>query len=296
MFKWQAEESNRIWITWNKSGQRSFRSNLNKVKSGVDKGDWMDPSMRRSLQAKWNEDEYKKKFEQNKKNRTSEISGSVHTGGSIPFTETRRRLAKELNRELNEFEIFKKTHTRKNDQGQEVWVDHRSQTVAEAFERLNAEASLQSAKSDSTSSPAINEHHIFYQVVSGRNKKGRIYGLGSQGNQSYPSPSGSTYNSSCGSVTQDFEQMKLQFTQMNEENQQMRQTMSQMNTENEQLRQQIQDMLRWRDQMNQMMSRIFSNSTPPGPSRNSPGGNPFCNDKGNDGEDEENENDEDDDC
>lgn len=162
MFKWQAEESNRIWITWNKSGQRSFRSNLNKVKSNADKGDWMDPSVRRSLQAKWNEDEYKKKYEQNKKNRTSEIGGSMHTGESIPFAETRRRLiiiffismfqnfnnlyselyfflftsyifviqTKKLNREPNEFEIFKKTHTRKNDQGQEVWVDHRSQTVA----------------------------------------------------------------------------------------------------------------------------------------------------------------------
>lgn len=135
---------------------------MNKVKSGADKGDWMDPSVQRALlQAKWDEDEYKKRFEQNKKNRTSEISGSVHTGRSIHFTETRRRLvitfsilifqnfnnlysglyfilftsyvfviqAKELNREPNEFEVFRKSHTQKNDQGQEMWVDHRSQTV-----------------------------------------------------------------------------------------------------------------------------------------------------------------------
>ena len=38
--------------------------------------------------------------------------------------------AKELDREPNEFEIFRRTHTRKDDQGQEVWVDNRSKAVA----------------------------------------------------------------------------------------------------------------------------------------------------------------------
>ena len=37
--------------------------------------------------------------------------------------------ARELNREPNEFKIFKRTHTRKDDQEQEVWVDNRSKTV-----------------------------------------------------------------------------------------------------------------------------------------------------------------------
>lgn len=50
----------------------------------------------------------------------------------------------------------------------------------------------------------------------------------------------------------------------------------------------------WRDQINQMMSRVLSKSTPPEPSRNSPGGDLFHNGKGNEGEEEENENDEND--
>ena len=38
--------------------------------------------------------------------------------------------AKELDCEPNEFEIFRRTHTRKDDQGQKVWVDNRSKVVA----------------------------------------------------------------------------------------------------------------------------------------------------------------------
>ena len=38
--------------------------------------------------------------------------------------------AKELDREPNEFKVFKRTHTRKDDQGQEVWVDNRSKGIA----------------------------------------------------------------------------------------------------------------------------------------------------------------------
>ena len=52
--------NNRIWITWNKSGRRSFRNNLSKVKCGVDKGDWMDPIVQRALQAKQDDDKHKK--------------------------------------------------------------------------------------------------------------------------------------------------------------------------------------------------------------------------------------------
>ena len=38
--------------------------------------------------------------------------------------------AKELDREPNEFEIFRRTHTRNDDQGQEVWVDNRAKALA----------------------------------------------------------------------------------------------------------------------------------------------------------------------
>ena len=38
--------------------------------------------------------------------------------------------AKELDCEPNEFEIFRRIHTQKDDQGQEVWVDNRSKAIA----------------------------------------------------------------------------------------------------------------------------------------------------------------------
>ena len=70
---------------------------MNKIKGGSDKGEWMDSMVRRTLQAKWDEDEYKKKSEQNKKNCTSETGGSLHTDGSISFTESRRRMVINFN-------------------------------------------------------------------------------------------------------------------------------------------------------------------------------------------------------
>ena len=72
---------------------------MNKIKGGGDKGEWMNPMVRQALQLKWNEDEYKKKSEQNKKSRASETGGSVHTCGFIPFTERRRRMV--INFDLN---------------------------------------------------------------------------------------------------------------------------------------------------------------------------------------------------
>ena len=62
-FKWQPKESDRIWITWNKSGRKSFRNNLNKIKESADKGEWMDPIMQLALRAKCDENEYKKQVE-----------------------------------------------------------------------------------------------------------------------------------------------------------------------------------------------------------------------------------------
>ena len=62
-FKWKLDESDRIWITWNKFSQRSFRNNFKQIKGGGDKDEWMDLMVWWTLQAKWDEDKYKKKFE-----------------------------------------------------------------------------------------------------------------------------------------------------------------------------------------------------------------------------------------
>ena len=73
---------------------------MNKIKGGIDKGEWMDPMVLQTLQEKWDADEYKKKCEQNKKNRASETGGSLYTGGSIHFSESRRRMV--INFDVNE--------------------------------------------------------------------------------------------------------------------------------------------------------------------------------------------------
>ncbi|XP_052177618.1 uncharacterized protein LOC127791679 [Diospyros lotus] len=284
---WQADENDRIWLTWNKSGRRSFRSHLHRIRNGEDEAMWMDPDVRKALDAKWAEESNKKIATQNKKNRASETGGSLHTGGSIPFSLTRRRLATELNREPNEFEFFRRTHTRKDNQGEEVWVDDRSRAIAEKYERLSAEASSSSTSTGESSSPTVNEHDIFYQAVSGRNRKGRIYGLGSQANLLYPSTTNRSSQSSS-HMSPEFQQMKLKVTQLTDE-------LLESRAENRQLRQWQEQVTAWQSEMNIVISRLTKQSTADaGPSTVPGGSDPVADQDESDNHEDENANNNDD--
>ena len=95
---------------------------------------------------------------------------------------------------------------------------------------MSAEAFSSSVSTGEFSSPIVNEYDLFYQAVSGWNKKGQIYSLGSQANLLYPTTSTNHSSQSFSNMSQEFEQMRLKVTQLNEE-------LLQSQVENQQLRQ-----------------------------------------------------------
>ena len=110
------------------------------------------------------------------------------------------------------------------------------------FERLNAEASLVSAGGSESSSPPVDERHIFYQAISGRNRKRRVYGLRSQARQSYPIGSDSSSSGSYG-VLSELEQMRLTVARMNDELNASRIEVTEVRNENVQLRETLQHVM-----------------------------------------------------
>nr|GMD22552.1 putative transposase En/Spm [Ipomoea batatas] len=73
--------------------------------------------MKIQYQTLWDNADFKRLSEKNKKNRNSDCGGmgpSLHTGGSIPMTEHRRRLKEKLGEEPSHAVLFQATHKRKN--------------------------------------------------------------------------------------------------------------------------------------------------------------------------------------
>ncbi|MED6210545.1 hypothetical protein PIB30_065074 [Stylosanthes scabra] len=106
----------------------------------------------------------------NKTNRASSTGGSLHTGGSITYPATVKKMAIELGRPPTQSEVFVRTHTKKKDQGQ--YVDTRS----EQFVAVKAEVKrLEDERLPP--GPPINEDEVWDCMVGDR-KKGQIYGKG----------------------------------------------------------------------------------------------------------------------
>ncbi|XP_052207983.1 uncharacterized protein LOC127811838 [Diospyros lotus] len=255
---------------------------MHRIRNGEDEAIWMDPDVRKPLDAKWAEERNKKIATQNKKNRASETGGLLHTGRSIPFSLTRRRLATELNCEPNEFEFFRRTHTRKHNQEKKC-----GSMTDLGPSLLSAEASSSSVSTGESSSPTVNEHDIFYQAISGRNRKGRIYGLGSQANLLYPSTTNRSSQSSS-NMSLEFEQMRLKITQLNDE-------LLESRAENRQLQQWQEQVTAWQSEMNIVISRLTKQSTADaGSSTVLSGSDPVANQDKNDNDEDENDNNNDD--
>ncbi|KAI0499759.1 hypothetical protein KFK09_017967 [Dendrobium nobile] len=114
--------------------------------------------------------------EQNKQNRASDCGGlgsSLHTGGSVPHTEHRRRLF--LGREPTPLELHTRTHQHQADH---QWVDEKAKKAHDDFVRAR-ESRQSTGEGSSSGSAHISEYHTWLDVVGGR-QRGRVYGMGSQ--------------------------------------------------------------------------------------------------------------------
>ncbi|XP_019257782.1 PREDICTED: uncharacterized protein LOC109235999 [Nicotiana attenuata] len=132
-----------------------------------------------SWQAHWSSEKWLEKSRVATQNRCSETGGpgtgpSKHTGGSRSTVEHTIKLAIELHRPANSWDIFKKLHKRKDGN----FVDTKSKTVGDKMEVAMATAIL-SSSDDSQKFQNADINRLNLDVVGGE-KKRRVYGLGSQ--------------------------------------------------------------------------------------------------------------------
>ncbi|KAH0725731.1 hypothetical protein KY284_001596 [Solanum tuberosum] len=100
---------------------------------------------------------------------------SKHTGGSRSTVEHTIKLAIELRRPPNSWDIFKKLHKRKD----VSFVDAKSKCINDKMEVVLA-AAISSSSNDSQEVQELDINSLYFDVVGGE-KKRRVYGLGSQG-------------------------------------------------------------------------------------------------------------------
>ncbi|XP_074324507.1 uncharacterized protein LOC141661404 [Apium graveolens] len=142
----------------------------------------------------WKTPEFKKKSEIQKKNRKGgDGQPSTHTCGSCSHRTHAADLAKELKRKPHPREVFKHTHFKAG-----KWVDEKSKLTHEAIEDLLKQ---NSQKVDgSAESQIVDEVGAYFDAVGGRNKKYRVYGIGSSQNIFYGL--GKSYNNGVSETSQ----------------------------------------------------------------------------------------------
>ncbi|MED6196686.1 hypothetical protein PIB30_049686 [Stylosanthes scabra] len=103
----------------------------------------------------------------NKTNRASSTGGSLHTGGSITYPATAKKMAIELGRPPTQSEVFVQTHTKKKKIREAVKAE---------VKRLEDERDARIA-AGLPPGPPINEDEVWDRMAGSR-KKDRIYGKG----------------------------------------------------------------------------------------------------------------------
>nr|GMD91145.1 putative transposase En/Spm [Ipomoea batatas] len=149
-----------------------------KVRKQLAKGEghpkWMsDPVLAQYLSI-WNQENFKKLAEKNKKNRNSDCGGlgpSLHTAGSIPMTEHRRRLKEKLGEEPSHAALFQATHKRKKT---DSFVCKKAQQVMDAATQIQQ------------TQPELGDSNVWYEAAGGLKKGGYVFGFGSDTPHYFP--------------------------------------------------------------------------------------------------------------
>ncbi|MED6173179.1 hypothetical protein PIB30_056824 [Stylosanthes scabra] len=174
-----------IYESWRMRAAKRLREMMHEIRNKGVPHRWIRDDLWDRLVEFWRQEDYKKLKQTNKKNRASETSRSLHTGGSTTYEATRERMALELGRPPTQSEVFARTHTRKEDQ---LWVDRRSEDANGAFlEELKRLQTERQAIIDAggLEPPPIDEDAVWTRIAGGR-KRGRIYGKGVVPSHKYP--------------------------------------------------------------------------------------------------------------
>ncbi|MQM01387.1 hypothetical protein Taro_034145 [Colocasia esculenta] len=141
---------------------------------------WMRIEVWSSLCDKWNTEEWKKRSQAGRENRSKVPEANVHTSGSISFATQKRRMEVDLGREAKYREVFDRTHKKK---GTDQYISMRSQEVAEEYARLMTNKYGE----DIDQQPTIDREA--WIAAAGPPKKGRVYGFGESLDSSQVLPS-----------------------------------------------------------------------------------------------------------
>ncbi|KAF2309750.1 hypothetical protein GH714_004929 [Hevea brasiliensis] len=138
--------------------------------------------------AHWSTSEWIAKSRIAAQNRCSKTSGpstglTKHTGGSSFTVERNLKMAEELHRDPNSWEVFKKLHKKNKKKKDETFVDARSQSINAMVVAATADATLNSQDDDSQEI-SVNVNRLYLAIVGGE-KKQRVYGLGSHASTLY---------------------------------------------------------------------------------------------------------------
>ncbi|XP_039682842.1 uncharacterized protein [Medicago truncatula] len=177
-FKWLANDEANIKKSFNSRGSLALKNALFKVRSGDDKGEWVGVDNLKQLEVKWKEEKWQKNSMTNKQNRQSKVGHNVHSGGSISARVHSKKMRVELDREPTWFEIYDKLHRPKGKP--DGWFNETQARIAEMYQTQMFEKHSQSGEISSQQPTEEIHNDIYMEIVGGINKKGHIFGLGSQ--------------------------------------------------------------------------------------------------------------------
>lgn len=92
MFKWLERDEDRIKKCFHSRGTEALSNAMYRVRSGQDKGNWINPNILEQLRLEWNNEDWLEKSRKNKQNRHSKVELNVHGGGSISAREHAKRM------------------------------------------------------------------------------------------------------------------------------------------------------------------------------------------------------------
>nr|GMD82187.1 putative transposase En/Spm [Ipomoea batatas] len=199
LYKWNPEDEANIQNLFHKKAARRLSDTLSQVRKKLAKGDaqpnWMTDQVLAQYRSIWNTEKFKKTVEKNKRNRNSDCGGlgpSLHTGGSIPITEHRRRLKEKLGEEPSHAVLFQATHKSKKTKefickkAQQVMcvLQNVRENVRETVWQFVMQAEVATQKQQTQ--PELGDSNAWYEAAGGLKKGGYVFGFGSDTPHYFP--------------------------------------------------------------------------------------------------------------
>lgn len=195
-FYWKEFEKNYRWAprldadvkkTWNALVADLYKKTLCNWRRKPQPPQRVDADVWEQWQTVWSTPKWKQKSDCGKLNRCGEPAGlgtglSKHIGGSRSYVEHAIQLSADLKGKGTSWDLFKKTHEKKDG----TFVDVRSHSINEKMNVRFDEASQPTTEDGLPKTPTTEAIDNMYLEVVGGVKKKRLYGIGSQAFVTFP--------------------------------------------------------------------------------------------------------------